>query len=412
MTREVTLKAGATEEVNIDLNPDPHGSLKVIAPAGARVEIVGEVIKYQPGVRIPIGEYTLRVTAAGFEPVEQRVRIDAGDNTVRMEMARHFGELRVEITPADAEVTVNGQRYRGPMRLPTGTVEVRARALGYRSAVRRVSLGEWGATAKLALEVMRVNAGQRLQDRMKSGRMAPAMTMIPAGEFSMGNDAGAADQRPVHRVKVLLPFAMSVTEVTIGDYLDFVAATGRAVDKRLDVTVRDLPVTRVTWDDAVAYARWLSKETGAVYRLPTEIEWEYAVRAGTGTAWYFGDDPDGLCKHGNVADQALRTKFREWTVVACDDGSVRMSPVGRYQANPWGLQDVYGNASEWVLDCGRSTYGSTTIVAPDPVIDDSCEGHGFRGGSWDSPPGETTSASRAVGSSGNGDRGIRLVREL
>lgn len=412
VTREVTLNHGATLEVNIDLNPDPHGSLRVIAPAGAKIEIVGEKIAYKSGVRIPVGEYTVRVTASGFDPVEQRVKIVGGDNTVRVDMARHYGELRVDYSPADAEVTVNGNRYTGPMRLPTGTVEVRARAMGYRSKTTRVSLGTGGATARISLEAMRVTAGQALRDRLSSGGMAPAMTTVPAGEFRMGNDAGAPGERPAHTVRHLVPFAISVTEVTVDDWLVYSRATGRAVDKRIDVTLKDHPVTHVSWEDAIAYTRWLSRETGAVYRLPTENEWEYAARAGTTTTWYFGDQADGICAHGNVADQALKTRFREWTVVDCDDGSVRMNSVGRYAANAWGLRDVYGNASEWVLDCGLSAYGSGTKTASSAVIDESCEGHGIRGGSWDSPPEETTSSSRAVGGSANGDRGIRLVREL
>lgn len=417
VTKEVTVNAGATEEVNIDLNPDPHGSLNVIAPRGSKVEVIGssatvKQITYRPGVRIPIGEYTVRVTASGFDPVEQRVKIQGGENTVRVNMARHYGELTVEFSPAEAEVYVNGERYSGPKRLPTGSVEIRARAMGYRGLVKRVSLGEAGATAKISLQPMRVTAGQKLRDRMKSGRMAPEMTMVPAGEFRMGNDSGQPGEGPAHNVKLLLPYAISVTEITVDDYLAFTAATGRALDSRLDTSQKDHPVTQVSWDDAVAYARWLSRETGQVYRLPSEIEWEYAARAGTTTPWYFGSDPDGLCAHGNVADQALRTKFREWTVVACDDGSIRMNAVGRYAANAWGLKDVYGNASEWVLDCGKPVYSAKAFIAPEPEIDEGCEGHGARGGSWDSPAAETASSSRAVGSSGNGDRGFRIVREL
>ncbi len=412
VTKEVMLNNGATEEVNIDLNPDPHGSLRVIAPGGAKIEIVGADLPYKHGVRIPIGEYTLRVTSAGFDPVEQRIKIVGGDNSVRVDMVRHYGELRVEFSPAEAEITVNGNRYVSPMRLPTGTVEVRGRGLGYRSQTKRVNLGTGGATTKIALQEMRVTAGERLRDRLKSGRNAPEMTLVPAGEFRMGNDAGAAGERPAHTVRHLVPFAISVTEVTVDDYLAFTTATGRVVDKRLDVTLKDHPVTYVSWDDAVAYAKWLTQKTGATYRLPTENEWEYAVKAGTTSVWYFGADASDLCAHGNVADQALKTKFREWTVVNCDDGSIRMNSVGRYSSNAWGLKDVYGNASEWVLDCGRTTYGSTTKTASSPVIDMSCEGHGFRGGSWDSPAEETNSSNRAVGSSANGDRGIRLVREL
>ncbi len=414
----VTLNAGATLEVNQDLNVDPHGSLTILgAPAGASVEIVGSDVRYRPGVRLPVGEYVIRVSRDGFNPVEERLMISGGDNTHRIGLDRRFGELRVSVVPADAQVWVGaaggrGQRYQGPTRLPTGSIEVRARAMGHRTAVRRITLDESGTTLSLRLETMRVQAGSRINDPLKSGGTAPEMVIVPAGKFRMGNANGPGIEQPVHDVTMLLPFAVSVQEVKVADYLKFVQASGRKLDRRVDTTRLDHPITFVSWEDALAYARWLSREAGATYRLPAESEWEYVARAGTTTPWYFGADGSNLCAHGNVADQSVRAVFREWTVLDCTDGQVKPGPVGRYQANPFGLQDVYGNVSEWVLECDTPDYGSGAVIAEDVIADESCESHGHRGGSWDSGADIASSSHRAAASNLSEDRGIRLVREL
>ena len=107
---------------------------------------------------------------------------------------------------------------------------------------------------------------------------------------------------------------------------------------------------------AQAYAAWLSRTTLRAYHLPTEAEWEYAARAGSNTAYYFGEDPRGLCDHANGADQI--TAF-QWGNLTCSDGvGVQTARVGRYQPNGFGLYDVLGNVSEWVQDCVNETYAS------------------------------------------------------
>ena len=417
-TREVTLNDGATLEVNQDLNVDPHGSLTIVgAPAGARVEIVDSDIKYRAGVRLPVGEYVIRVSRDGFSPVEERLMISGGENTHQVGMDRRYGELRVNVVPKDAQVWVGaaggrGQRYNGPTRMPTGSIEVRARAMGHRTLVRRVKLEETGATLSLQLEAMRVQAGGRLRDALKSGGTAPEMVIIPAGKFRMGNASGPSIERPEHEVTMLLPFAVSVQEVRVADYLKFVQSTGYKLDRRVDSSKPDDPIAYVTWTDALAYSRWLSRETGASYRLPSEAEWEYVARAGTATPFYFGADPEKLCEHGNVSDQSVRAVYREWTVLGCTDGQVKPGPVGRYKANPFGLQDVYGNVSEWVLDCDSPEYESRAIVAEDVAADEVCETHGHRGGAWDSGADSANSSHRLSASTASEDRGIRLVREL
>ena len=105
---------------------------------------------------------------------------------------------------------------------------------------------------------------------------------------------------------------------------------------------------------APAYAAWLSAETGKRYRLPTEAEWEYAVRASSTTKYHFGDNEAQLCQHGNHADTS--TDY-EWRNTACsDDVGERTAEVGRYRPNAFGLYDMEGNVYEWVQDCWNNSY--------------------------------------------------------
>ena len=161
-----------------------------------------------------------------------------------------------------------------------------------------------------------------------------------------------------------------------------------------------------------AYTDWLSGETGFPYRLLSEAEWEYVARSGTQDKFFFGNDDVDLCRYANVADKTMRTKFRDWSVLDCDDGYVRTSPVGSYATNPFGLFDIYGNAAEWVLDCGLPPYGKAPTDGSAVVEGVSCQNHSYRGGSWDSSPIESSSAYRNASSSRNNDRGMRVMKEL
>ena len=158
------------------------------------------------------------------------------------------------------------------------------------------------------------------------------------------------------------------------------------------------------------YTQWLSEQAGARYRLPTEAEWEYVARAGNGSAAFFGDDPQQLCQCANVADQALRKRYRGWDVIDCNDGQERPEKRGQYQPNAFGLHDTHGNVSEWVADCSMPDYAKASRDGTKQGQGMSCSSHELRRlvGLWQKTP--TTAIATATG--GNADRGIRLLREL
>ncbi len=204
------------------------------------------------------------------------------------------------------------------------------------------------------------------RDSLKDGSKGPEMVWIPAGSFQMGDIQGDGDddEKPVHEVSVDR-FAIGKYQVTFEQYDKFAEATGK--DKPDDEAWgRDKrPVINVSWDDATAYAKWLSKQTGYIYRLPTEAEWEYMARAGTTTRYCFGDDESSL---GDYA----------WYN---DNSSGKTHPVGEKKPNAWGIYDVHGNVWEWCADIYSADYYSRS-----PRSNPTGPGRGgsrvVRGGSW------------------------------
>ena len=236
-------------------------------------------------------------------------------------------------------------------------------------------------------------------------RAAADMVVIPAGRFLMGCVSGRdceGDEQPVHEVTVG-SFALSKYEVTFEEYDRFTEATGgaRADDEGWGRSSQ--PVINVSWEDARAYVSWLSAETGETgetYRLPSEAEWEYAARAGTTTAYSWGN---GIGDNRANCDGC----GSRWDVV-------QTAPVGSFGANAWGLHDMHGNVWEWVEDCW---YGNYTRVPSDGTAWTSggdCGRRVLRSGSWNVVSRRLRSAKRARDPPGyrSGVAGFRVARTL
>jgi formylglycine-generating enzyme required for sulfatase activity len=254
------------------------------------------------------------------------------------------------------------------------------------------------------------------RDRLADGSLGPEMVWIPAGSFRMGDiqGSGDSDEKPVHRVSVGR-FAMGRYEVTVGEFRRFVKATGYKTDAEKEGScfswsqswkwveganwrspgfsqAETHPVACVSWNDGVAYAKWLSQQTGKQYRLPTEAEWEYAARAGTETARYWGNDPDKACGYANVADQTAKQKYSYWTIHNCTDGYVYTAPVGNFKPNKFGLYDMLGNLWEWTCSEFESKYGGKEQRCVKNVNKNNRLS--LRGGSWNGGVAWLRSANR------------------
>ena len=260
---------------------------------------------------------------------------------------------------------------------------------------------------------------------------------VPAGDFMMGSDETAAqlqpsypqydtkrlsdlaDEAPVHAVRITRPFFLGQHEVTVGQFRQFLTASGYVPESVADGTGgygynpaydpsktrrgdafegRDPkyawqnpgfaqtdadPVLNVTWNDAMAMSRWLSQKEGKTYRLPTEAEWEYACRAGTTTRYPSGNDPQSLLQIANTFDADAARNWPAWQPYALQghDGFAFTAPVGSFKPNAFGLYDMLGNAWEWTADWhDENYYAQSPMADPQGPADGSVRVR--RGGSW------------------------------
>ena len=278
----------------------------------------------------------------------------------------------------------------------------------------------------LGLAAMRIGAAEQKPGTFRDCTDCPTMATIPAGSFMMGSpksEAGRFDaEGPQHKV-TLRRFALAATEVTVHEYLAFLAATEyqpKPCDRLLGLTweVRghgkafspgyaespSQPAVCLNWYDAEAYVKWLNRKARTTaYRLPSEAEWEYAARAGTTTARWWGEAiGKGLANCNGCGSQ--------WD-------NERFAPVASFGPNPWGLYDMLGNVWQWTDDCWNESY----VGAPadgSAWKEGDCQRRVLRGGSWDNLPVFVRSAARGRLAADNRDfdyasyAGFRLAKTL
>ena len=300
------------------------------------------------------------------------------------------------------------------------------------------------------------------------GGVKMELVLIPAGKFRMGSGESAQDtaayfnktyrgnfpadgmggleanffenEHPQHDVRITKPFFLGKYPVTRGQFRQFVTATSYKTDKDQDQKrlawgwdpdkkqfsndekyswqnagfdqTDEHPVVNVTWNDAMAFCKWLSEKQGQTYRLPTEAEWEYACRAGTTTRYPSGDDPQTLGKVNNLVDATVKARIPDWRyMIYHSDNYAFTSPVGKSKPNPFGLHDMHGNAFQWCSDWYGEKYYAASPVN-DPTGPDSGTKRVIRGGTWTFRPLGARSAERNATEpdSRNCSAGFRVVR--
>ncbi len=246
----------------------------------------------------------------------------------------------------------------------------------------------------------------------------PELTVVPGGSYLKGSpqeEAGRFSDERNHdeddqagpggaQVTVRVPsFALGVYEVSNREFAEFVRATGFAMrtdciafarregnwiwhpDASWNNTGRefkdDFPATCIDWYAAKAYVDWLSVKTGKRYRLPTESEFEHALRAGSAATYHFGSDPEQLCRYGNVPDAEFSAVAPDKESLSCSDGYWDMAPVGRFEPNAFGIHDMTGNVWEWLADCYENSYANAPVDGS-AHQSEHCEARSIRGGSW------------------------------
>jgi formylglycine-generating enzyme required for sulfatase activity len=233
------------------------------------------------------------------------------------------------------------------------------------------------------------------RDPLADGGVGPPMRILKPGAFAMGS-AQRASEGPVHAVRIAYPFGIAALEITNAQYRRFCRATERPCPRN-PWPGDEMPVTRVSWHDAAAYARWLSEQTGKAYRLPSEAEWEYAVRAGTDTPYPTGEDIGPTdARFGADVDQ----------------GPQPASPEG-VNPNPWVLYHMPGNVREWVADTWQPDYRGGPADGR-PRQDGDPGRRVVRGGSYRDPADRLRSAARQPlpAAARDAQTGFRVVLDL
>ena len=327
-------------------------------------------------VEVPLTFRALRtVSLVGWQGGEPH----AGFDQLVDEIARILGTPRVEKAPEKPG------RHSTTVQAGAQTGEERRRRSHWRTWIRRgvrivvfatglviLVLGAW-ALARRGLDELNASATVTRVSSLCEvvPGFGPEMIVLEGGPFQMRDDAGSAStaQQPVRTVTVK-PFAIGTCEVTFEDYDQFAQATKRTLPADLGWGRGRRPVINVSWDDAKAYAAWLSQQTGKAYRLPTEAEWEYAARS--------GGKPDvwaGTSDAKQLPDYAVYN-------------TNRTEPVGGKKPNGLGLNDMSGNVWEWVEDCWHDNYegAPTDGSAWEDTSKGDCGQRVLRGGSWFTDP--------------------------
>ena len=279
-----------------------------------------------------------------------------------------------------------------------------------------------------------------LTGQTRTNTMGMTLVYIPAGSFRMGSPETEVgrdkDEGPAHQVTITRAYWMGQTEVTVGHFRAFVTHTDYVTEAQRQGGARDVagesdkdpqltwenprfwqtdrePVVCVSWNDAQAFCAWLSKIEDAVYRLPTEAQWEYACRARTASAFQWGPHPDQGSGWCNAADLTAKHTYPSRATFNWHDGLTYTGSVGKRRPNIWNLYDMHGNVWEWVQDRYFENYYTAT-----PITNPSGPRSGgmrvMRGGSWYSKPESSRSASRHWDrpTAAVNDIGFRVIMEV
>jgi serine/threonine-protein kinase len=380
--------------------------------------------------------------AAAAEAVRQLKALNPADANNLFEAARGYAVCMQALAPAPPSRQLSADQQSARAVYARLALESLSEALDHgfnQPALMRIDRDLEPIRKEPAYAALLKRARGQAQDpdaRVLQNSLGMDLVLIPRGRFQIGSSEDAETiaavfnkphplylekpsffihERPQHEVELTRPFYLGATEVTMGQFRAFVAATGYRTDAERDGqgggnvnpttagsdtsafswqrsghphVSEDHPVCLVSWNDANEFCRWLSRKEEARYRLPTEAEWEYACRAGTTTRYWTGDDPNDLLQVANVPDATFRDNYERanrrpmtYQALAGRDGFSGPAPVGEFKPNPFGLYDMHGNLWEWCLDDYDARFYERRLRT-DPVNTGHRDSHTMRGGCY------------------------------
>jgi formylglycine-generating enzyme required for sulfatase activity len=436
----VLIKPGATNRVGPIVLGAPDAQLSVRSqPAGATVTVAGVWRGRTPlQLSLPAGaRYEVLVAQIGYESATRTFDAAAAAKlTMDARLKPILVGLNVSGDPPDAELWIDGATHgRTPAAL-------QFLAGAHRVEVRRGGMQTWSTDVELAPGVARALEYRLIPEGRPAGWTPPpssistksgaTLRLVNGGVFLMGSGRREQGRRPNEgqvRVTLSKPYYIGTHEVTNAEFRRFRADHVSGVVDQRSLDLDNQAVTNVTWEQAVEYCNWLSSQEGLPaayeskdgswvlhqpanngYRLPTEAEWEFAARVVPGGQRRFewGDElpiPPGI---GNIAG-AEAAKVVDPVLPTYRDEFVAVAPVGRFNANAWGLFDMTGNVSEWTHDVYTSFIDSVALT--DPLGPAAGAGHTVRGSSWRAATiAELRLAWREGASEPSQEIGFRLAR--
>lgn len=419
----------------------PDGKLALRSdPSGASVS-VGGVYRGQTPVSLelrPDIAHNVVLTLPGYEAVTREVFLTAGENrTLSVALSGVFGEVTVQVQPADAQLFVDGKpagAANQKLRLVATTHDVEIRKPGFvtykASITPRPGVPQKIETSLLTPEQTKM-ASTPANIRNKAEQQ---FKLMPVGSFVMGSprrEPGRRANEAQRNVQFKRPFYMGVNEVTNGQFRKFKSEHRSGLVGQHTLDLDNQPAVGVTWQEAALFCNWLSQQEGlppayenkngrvvAVqplttgYRLPTDAEWEWVSRyegGGKFQRYPWGDSLPVAARSGNYADVTARLIVQD-VIPDYDDGFAAAAPVGKFPANALGLFDIGGNVAEWVHDY-YTVSADSSEVAVDPAGPAEGKQHVIRGASWkQSSVTDLRLSARDFGDSQRNDVGFRVAR--
>ncbi len=427
-----SVQAGnTTAEYQAYLDNFPSGLFAALARARLNAR--------QSGVTTPTTDVEIPVSAS--VTTANANQKNNANSVVLLTLPSGSAALTVKVVPDDSLVRIMNivEKYRPGIHLE--------RSREYDVLVTRRGYKPWRQQVALLNSEQLVNVTLE-----KQPIVLPDIMPIAGGKFKMGCSSGDRScekfEKPAHDVNVA-SFGITRTEITVAQFSSFVDSTGFVTDAEKNTdglkgcyiwsetggisrsTARwgwksgknwrdpgyqqadNFSVSCVSWNDAIAYARWLATVSGKSYRLPTEAEWEFAARAGSTTRYHHGNSTDKLCSYANGADKTTSPKGSKWSdKMSCSDRYWFSAPVATYKANSLGLHDMQGNVWEWVEDTWATSYRQTPINGT-AYLNGKSDQRVLRGGAWDGAEKMLRLSSRSKGSisSRAAMTGFRLVTD-
>lgn len=421
-SQKISVEAGAAVNELIKLKPTQVDLTIESEPEGAWVEINSELLAELTPVTltgIKPGIHQIRVGKSEYETFSENVDT-ARDVKIKRNISLipiEYGQLTISPNPPSALINLPDveEPYRAGMKLPVGEYRLEVVANNYEPWLETLTLTTGGLVKQVDLNFI-LKPGDSFSDELKIGGQGPELVILPEGSFVMGSSTGARSEYPERKVSVAGPIAAMKHELTIGDFQKFIESTSYQADSLKQGNNSDCrgknaanqggsenhAVSCVSWHDAKAYAEWLSGQTGVIYRLPSEAEWEYAARAGAASDYAWGE-----------YEPVCATSARNGANFLAEGCAGRPDIVGNYSPNKFGLFDMHGNLWEWVEDCWHPNYVNAPTNSGVWQGGD-CRSRVLRGGSWANSASYLRVSFRGVAPQDDRDisYGFRLVREL